>query len=183
MKRNNTIKITFMALSISINIIGGFITFTFRLPIFIDTIGTILTSFLFGPLSGAMVGFSTSIVNGVTFDSYSLYFFPVQIILGWFCGTAYKKGLFKGKLMILGTLISSMISALTSSIIAAYVFSGITSSGTTFIVMYLKNIGLNIVTSVFSTQIIFDLLDKFVIITIVLKIINLIKRNNLLNRR
>lgn len=177
MRNNNALKLTLMSVSIVINILGGFIAIALKLPIFIDTIGTFLIAFLFGPISGAITGLTTSLINGFTFDPYSLYFFPVQIIIGLTAGLCYKKGLFKGKLIILGILISTIAGSLVASIISAYVFGGITSSGSSFIVMYLKNVGVNIVASVFSTQILFDLLDKGATIFIVFMLIKSLPSN------
>lgn len=177
MNRNNTFKITFMSIAIVINILGGFIAIALKLPIFIDTIETFLIAFLFGPISGALTGLATSLINGFTFDPYSLYFFPVQIIIGLIAGLCYKKGLFKSKFVILGILISTIAGSLVASLISAYVFGGITSSGTSIIVMYLKNVGINIVASVFSTQILFDLLDKASTIFIVLLLIRSLPNN------
>lgn len=177
MKRNNIFKITFMSIAIVINLLGGFIAIALKLPIFIDTIGTFLIAFLFGPISGAITGLATSLINGFAFDPYSLYFFPIQVIIGLVAGFLYKKGLFKGNLIILSILISSILGSLVASLISAYVFGGITTSGTSFIVMYFKNIGVNIVASVFSTQILFDLLDKFSTIFIVLILIKSLPNN------
>ena len=56
MRNNNIFKITFMSIAIVINILGGFIAIALKLPIFIDTIGTFLIAFLFGPISGAITG-------------------------------------------------------------------------------------------------------------------------------
>ena len=89
----------------------------------------------------------------------------------------YKKGLFKGKFIVLGILISTIAGSLIASLISAYVFGGITSSGSTFLVMNLKNVGVNIVASVFSTQILFDLLDKAATIFIVLILIKSLPYN------
>lgn len=177
MRNNNTLKLTFMSIAIVINILGGFIAIALKLPIFIDTIGTFLIAFLFGPISGAITGLATSLINGFTFDPYSLYFFPVQIVIGLTAGLCYKKGLFKGKFIVLGILISTIAGSLIASLISAYVFGGITSSGSTFVVMYLKNVGVNIVASVFSTQILFDLLDKAATIFIVLILIKSLPYN------
>lgn len=177
MRNNNIFKLTFMAIGIVINIVGAFIAVALKLPIFIDTIGTFLIAFLFGPISGAITGLATSLINGFTFDPYSLYFSPVQITIGLVAGLCYKKGFFKGKFIALGILLSTILGSLVSSLIAAYVFSGVTSSGTSIIVAYLNNVGVNIVASVFSTQIIFDILDKAATVFIVLTLIKALPIN------
>ncbi len=91
MKKTNTFKITIMAFAVVINIIGAFIAILLKLPIFIDTIGTFLSAFLFGPVGGLLTGIVTSLINGLTFDPYSLYFFPVQLVIGLTAGICYKK--------------------------------------------------------------------------------------------
>ena len=175
--RNNLTKLTFMSMAIVINMVGAFIAVQFKLLVFIDTIGTFLSAFLFGPLAGILTGAATSIINGLTFDPYSLYFIPQQITVGLIAGICYKKGLFKGKLFIVGTTIVTIFASIVGAIICAYVFGGITSSGTAFVVMYLKNLGLNEVVSVFLTQIIFDWIDKGIVSFIALRIIVVLPRD------
>ena len=177
MKRSNTFKITIMSIAVVINIVGAFIATTLKLPIFIDTIGTFLSAFLFGPVGGMLTGMVTSLINGLTFDPYSLYFIPVQAIIGLMAGICYKKNLFKGKFLILGIIITTVMGSIVASLISAFVFGGITSSGTSFIVMYLKEARVNIVTSVFSTQILFDLIDKGITVLLVLTILKALPAN------
>lgn len=177
MKKTNTFKITIMSIAVVLNIIGAFIAVALKLPIFIDTIGTFLSAFLFGPVGGMLTGIVTSLINGLTFDPYSLYFIPVQVIIGLMAGICYKKNLFKGKFLILGIIITTVMGSLMASLISAFVFGGITSSGTSFIVMYLKEAGVNIVASIFSTQILFDLLDKSITVLLVLTILKSVPKN------
>ena len=42
MRNNNTLKITIMALAIALNFIGGLIAISLKLPIYFDSIGTVL---------------------------------------------------------------------------------------------------------------------------------------------
>ena len=177
MKKTNTFKITIMSIAVVLNIIGAFIAVALKLPIFIDTIGTFLSAFLFGPVGVMLTGMVTSLINGLTFDPYSLYFIPVQAIIGLMAGICYKRNLFKGKFLILGIIITTVMGSLMASLISAFVFGGITSSGTSFIVMYLKEAGVNIVASIFSTQILFDLLDKSITVLLVLTILKSVPKN------
>jgi len=48
-------RIIFMGLAVAINLVGGFIALSLKLPIYLDTIGTILVSILFGPVSGWII--------------------------------------------------------------------------------------------------------------------------------
>ena len=177
MNANKTFNVTLMAMCVGFNIIGAFLALTLKLPVYLDTIGTFLSAFLLGPIGGVVTGGVSSLINGITFDPISLYFMPVQIISGFMAGILFKKGLFKGKLIPIGMIIVTVTSSIVASIIAAYVFGGITTSGSSFIVMYLKEAGVNIITSVFSTQILTDLLDKAVVISLVIYLIKIIPVN------
>ena len=174
MKKNNTFKIIMMSLCVVFNILGSFLAVALKLPIYIDTIGTFLAAFLFGPIGGMLTGGATSIIAGISFDPMSLYFIPVQLVIGCFAGVFYKKNLFAGKFIPVGVILVTVISSIVASVIAAFVFGGITSSGSSIIVMYLKEAGVNLVTSVFSTQILTDILDKSVAVMLVLGILKTI---------
>lgn len=177
MNENKTFNVTLMAMCVGFNIVGAFLALTLKLPVYLDTIGTFLSAFLLGPIAGVVTGGVSSLINGITFDPISLYFMPVQLITGFMAGMLFKKGLFKGKLIPIGMIIVTLTSSIVASIIAAYVFGGITTSGSSFIVMYLKEAGVNIITSVFSTQILTDLLDKAVVISLVIYLIKIIPVN------
>jgi len=174
MKENKTFKLTFIAMCVGFNIIGAFLAISIKLPIYLDTIGTFLSAFLLGPISGMATGSISALISGITFDPVALYFIPVQAMSGFMAGILFKKGLFKGRLKLVGIMIVTIISSIIASIITAYVFGGITSSGSSFIVIYLKEAGINIITSIFSTQILTDLLDKAIVISLVIYLIKII---------
>ena len=177
MDSKNNKKIIFIGLAIAINLVGGFIALTLKLPIYIDTIGTILVSILFGPISGAMVGGLSSIFNAVTFDPISFYFMPVQIIVGLSTGMLFKEQKFKGVKSIISIILVTVLGSAAAAVIASFVFEGVTSSGSSILVAILKNSGMSIITSVFSTQIFTDLLDKAVSFGVVFTIIKMLPVN------
>lgn len=174
MKNNKTFEVTLMAMCVGFNIVGAFLALALKLPVYLDTIGTFLSAFLLGPIAGIVTGLASGVISGITFDPVSLYFIPVQLITGFMAGMLFKKGLFKGRLIPIGTIIVTVTASIIASAIAAYVFGGITSSGSSFIVMYLKEAGINIITSVFSTQILTDLLDKAIVVSLVIYSIKII---------
>ena len=146
----NTRKLTLMAMGISINIIGALIALTLKLPIYLDSIGTILVACLLGPKY-----------------PYSLYFAPVQISTGLFAGVMYNKGFLNGKKTPLGVFIFTLPTSLISAVIAAYLFGGVTSSGSSYIVQILSNLNVPMVVSVFVTQVCTDYADKFLAVILV----------------
>lgn len=164
-------KITLVGFGIAINIVGAFIALTLRLPIYLDSIGTIMIACLLGPKYAVLTGLGGSIVSGMTFDVYSLYFAPVQISTGVLAGLMYRRGYLKGKKTPLGVLIFSLPTSLISAIIAAKVFGGITSSGSTYIVQLLIKLGMPDVMSVFIIQVFTDYVDKYIGVLIVIAVL------------
>lgn len=181
MRKINVSMIVFMALCVVINILGGFIALSLKLPVYIDTIGTIMSAITLGPICGGIVGILTSIVNGATFDPISFFFIPVQLVVGISTGLLFRYGKFNGIKSVLSIILITVLGSITASVIAAIVFDGVTSSGSSILVAVLKNSGINIITSVFSTQIFTDLLDKgisfFVVFTILKAMPNSLKLN------
>ncbi|MEG2210656.1 MAG: ECF transporter S component [Eubacterium sp.] len=164
----------FMSLGIVVNFVGGYIALLAKLPIYLDSIGTLLSAVMFGPFCGAVVGGMTSIINGATFDPVSFYFAPVQIIAGISTGFLFKSGKFEGLKSILSILIVAILVSMASSIIVSFVFDGVTSSGSSLIVAILRNAGVNLLTAVFSIQVLTDLLDKVVSFSLVFCVIKTI---------
>ncbi len=56
MKRIKTRAITLLALCIALNIVGSNIALMLKLPIYLDSIGTVLAAAVFGPLGGMLAG-------------------------------------------------------------------------------------------------------------------------------
>lgn len=160
-------KLTLIGLGISLNIIGAFIALTLKLPIYLDSIGTILIACLLGPKYAVITGLCGSLVSGFTFDIYSIYFAPVQITTGLIAGIMYNKGFLNGKKTPLGVFIFTLPTSIISAMIAAFLFGGITSSGSSYIVQILKTMGVSDVVSVFITQILTDYTDKFIGVVLV----------------
>lgn len=166
--------LTLIALSVVINIIGSFLALSFRLPVYLDTIGTIFSGVAFGPVIALIVGALSALISGLLFDPTSLYYLPVQLVIGFLTGLFFKNHRFEGFKSIIYILIITLAGAIISSLITTFVFSGITSSGSSYIVQLIHAAGINLISSVFSTQILSDILDKgisFFIVFTILKVI------------
>lgn len=188
MKNFRTKGLIFMALAIVINIVGGYIALNLKLPVYLDTIGTIFISILLGPIPGAIVGGLTSIVNGMAFDPTSFYFIPVQLILGITTGCLFKINIIRKTtktinsvksilLLVITIVFITVLASAVAAFIAAYVFDGVTSSGSSILVALLKHSGASAIKSVFSVQIFTDLLDKAIAFFVAISMINIMPRD------
>lgn len=168
MKKISIYKITVIALSAVINLVGGQIALSLRLPIYLDSIGTILVGAILGPFYGMIPGFISGIFGGITTDIYSLYFIPVQLITGFTAGLIFRTGYIKKWKMPIGAMIITIPGTIVSSCICAFLFGGVTSSGSSIIVFLLRKLGLSTVTSVYMVQVVTDYADRLLAIGIVL---------------
>lgn len=166
MKRVSTIKITITALCAVINIVGAYIALVLRLPIYLDSIGTVLNSALFGPVFGVLTACLSGIFSGVTSDVYSFYFIPVGMIIGLISGILFHTNWFRKWKLPLGVLFLTVPGTIVSSCITAFVFGGVTSSGSSILVQILHRIGFGMVASSFIVQILTDYLDRLITVII-----------------
>lgn len=178
-KENNIIsvrKMCVIALAIVLNVIGGHIALLFHLPIYLDSIGTIMIAMLYGPVYGMLPPLLYGLVMGFSIDIYSLYYMPVGMILGLTTGLAARYFSLKGWRIIPGALMITIPGTIVSSIITAVLFGGITSSGSTIIVQLLNKAGLGLTASVFVVQIMTDYLDRMLSLVLVAFLLRMIPR-------
>lgn len=162
-KKFSAQKIALIALFIVINIVGGHLALYTRLPIYLDTIGTLLGSAFFGPVGGVITGVLTALMNGTTGDLFSIYYMPSQITVALMAGFVYRK--FKPtdiKNIWWLALVISLPATIVSTIITVILFQGITSSGSSMIVQVLHGMGINEVVAVFLVQVGTDYLDRLI---------------------
>ena len=84
-------KICMIAFAICINFVGGQIALFLKLPIYLDSIGTVFIASTLGPIYGMLPNVISGLFMGMTVDVYSLYYAPVGIILGLVTGLVYQK--------------------------------------------------------------------------------------------
>ena len=67
--------LSMIAFSVVLNLIGGQLALLLRLPIYLDSIGTIFSAALLGPFYGMFPSLLSGVILGMTSDIYSLYYF------------------------------------------------------------------------------------------------------------
>lgn len=172
-----TQKLTLMALGVVLNVVCAFVAMSLRLPVYMDSVGTVLIAILLGPKYAVITGLLGSCTSGILFDVYSFYFAPVQITTGFICGVMNQKGMLEGKKAFLGVLIYSLPTAIISALITAYLFGGITSAGSSYLVQVLSGVGVPLIVGVFATQIVTEYVDKFLALIISKNIINKVPKD------
>lgn len=178
----STKKITILALCIAMNMVGSWIGLVIKLPVYLDSIGTVMAGFAFGPVFGILAGLITALVNTIS-DPVALYFMPTQIIVGFTAGyfKFLKREDFISKFYL--TPAMSIPAAISSALIATYLFGTVTTAGSSYIVQALRAImDISDFVIVLGVQIITDYLDKLLSIILVSKIYNMNAFKNILNK-
>ena len=67
-------KICMIAFAICINFVGGQIALFLKLPIYLDSIGTVFVAAGLGPFYGMLPNLLSGLLMGMTVDIYSLYY-------------------------------------------------------------------------------------------------------------
>lgn len=162
-------KITLIALAIVINIVGSYIALGLRLPIYLDSMGTIMTAILLGPFYGLFSGVLSALITGMTSDIYALYYMPVGIVLGIVTGFVFQKN--KSNKLFVKSFCISVPASLISACITATVFGGITSSGSTMLVQLLAKTPVGLTLSCLIVQFFTDYFDRLLSLWLVFSVI------------
>jgi energy-coupling factor transport system substrate-specific component len=157
----NTMTWVLIPVAIAINVVIGQIVVFLRLPVYLDSIGTVLVAVLAGPWAGALTGTLSNIIWGLAIDPNAFPWFPVALFIGFVSGWCAVGGLFKNwwKVAITGFLVA-ITAAVVSTPIAVYLYGGITASGSSFITAYLLETGRSVFEAVFSTNFLVEPVDK-----------------------
>lgn len=178
MKKKTKIQMV-MTIGITLNVIGALIAMTFSIPFYMDSIGTILVAGLLGPKYAMLTGVLGSLTSGFTFDIYSFYYAPVQLMTGFFSGILYHTTWLQGKKTPIGSLLVGIPTSIASAMITAYLFGGLTAGSSSAFVFLFHNLGLNLVVSIFVVQILTDYTDKLLAVYLTRLII---ERGNLMEK-
>jgi energy-coupling factor transport system substrate-specific component len=93
-KEFSTRTLVLIPVAIAINIVVGQLIILLKLPIYMDSIGTVLVGALVGPWAGALTGALANIIWGLTLAPLTLPFFYVAAVIGAMAGIAAKMGAF-----------------------------------------------------------------------------------------
>jgi energy-coupling factor transport system substrate-specific component len=211
----STTTLALIPVAIVINIvIGQIVQNVLKLPIYLDSIGTVLVAVLAGPLAGAMTGALANLLWGIIFSTptimpFAITAFAIGLVaglmaqLGWFkrelpLGQGLVAVVVVGGILIViqfvnsgpvgaglaialtllalvltalrvfpalvavGGVLTGIVAAIVSAPIAAFVFGGVTGSGTDFLVALFQATGANILQAALGQGLVSDPFDKFV---------------------
>ena len=168
------LAILIIPVGVAVNFVGGQLASLLKLPMYLDTIGTIFASMLCGPWVGAVTGGLANVVTGIA-NPVNFAFIPVNVIAGLVTGFLSRKQMFSvWWKWIISMLLMAAASIISSAPIVVLVFGGVTGGGTSLITAAAMAAGANIWAAFFGTEGIFTVLDRvisFLICWAVIKVI------------
>lgn len=112
----STAAIALIPAAIGINYLGKLVAGLLKLPLWLDSIGTVLSAMLAGPIIGALSGIINNIIYGVTADPISTVYAITSGVIGLIVGVmAYKGWLKNFKTVIVVGLVVGLAAAVIST--------------------------------------------------------------------
>jgi energy-coupling factor transport system substrate-specific component len=174
MGNRKTFILVFSALGITLNVVLGTLVSMMKIPLlFLDTIGTVLVSVVFGPWWGAITGLLTNVVLGTTTEPSAVFFGLVNITIALVTGFMARKFNFAKWYVALSTgLMLSIIAPLIGTPIAVALFGGLNGSGMDLVVLWARAAGHDILASTFISRITGNFVDKILTCLLVMFLIS-----------
>lgn len=164
-----TRTIVLIPIAIAINVGVNWLVQQLALPLYLDSIGTVLVGVMVGPWSAGITGILSVIVISLFFWPPAVAWAGVAAIIGFmaalFANAGWMKSWWRAAL---AGVITGLVAAFLSAPIAAYVFGGVTGqAGTDALVASFRAAGLDALGANMGQGIVSDPIDKLITFVIV----------------
>ena len=149
-----------------LNIIPSNIALYFNLPVFLDSIGTVLAAMLGGNLPAVIVGFCVNAINGIS-DITTLYYGIISILIGVAAALFQRNGFFKTPGKIIVTIITfSLLGGGLGSVLTYFLFGYDFGEGISapFALAIYEHAGFSKFFAQLTADIILDVFDKTIVV-------------------
>ena len=176
-RKQLAIGLMIFLLGVLINMLGTWIASVTGAPVFLDSIGTMLTAALCGYIPGICVGFFTNIINGIA-DYTSAYYGAINMMIAVAAAWFSQKGYFKKPAkLLLAVIVFACIGGGFGSVLTWFLFGRDFGTGISAPLAHkIFDSGLpSVFVAQLSADLIIDLLDKLicaVIVAIALKLVS-----------
>lgn len=158
--------IALIVFGLLLNIVPAKIALYFELPVFLDSIGTILVAMLGGTLPAVIVGFFSNAFNGLS-DITTLYYGIISILIG-VAATLFQQRKFFVSVpkIIVSILVFTLLGGGLGSILTYFLYGYNFGEGISapFATAIYENLGWTKFFSQLTADIIIDILDKTIVV-------------------
>lgn len=174
----NATRLFFLCLiGIVINMAGVRLISEFELPLYMDTVGTVLTAVVAGSLPGIVVGFVTNLLKGFV-GTEGMYYGVLNMLTALLASFYAKKGFFRNAFKPLLTvpvfaLVTGALSAVLTWFMNGCEMGGIAE---VFARFFYDRTPLNDFSSQLSGEIVLELIDKSITVVLVVLLLLLVPK-------
>lgn len=163
-----TAALVLIPAAVGINYIGKLFAGVLKLPLWLDSIGTVLASMLAGPIIGAISGAINNIIYGLTMDPISFVYGITSIFIGLAAGIMAYKGWIEnwGKAIVAG-LVVGLTAVIISTPLNVWFWGGQTGNfwGDALFAAVMANTN-SIWLASFLDELVVDLVDKVLVVLV-----------------
>lgn len=177
--RFSTAALVLIPAAVGINYIGKLFAGLLKLPLWLDSIGTVLASILAGPVIGALAGAINNIVYGLTVDPISFVYGITSVAIGLVVGILFYKGYISSWSKAVGAgIIIGLVATVVSTPINIGFWGGQTGNvwGDALFAFVLANTDSTWLASLLD-EVVVDVPDKLVVVLISYGIFKGLPRN------
>lgn len=163
MSRINAFHLGLIALGAALNVTAGYLVNMFKLPLYLDSIGTVLISVLCGWVYGVLVGLSSLIIMSLTAVPTVIAYAGTAVVIAVVSSLLSKFGFLKTTgATILGGIVVGAAATAASVPVTTLLYRGVSLAGSDAVTTMFKAAGMSLWRSVLLGSLITDTLDKVV---------------------
>lgn len=162
-RRINAFDIGITALGAALNVSAGYLVNMFKLPLYLDSIGTILIASLCGWVHGVCAALSSLIILSITAVPTVIAYAGTAVVIAVLSALLYRVGFLRSmRMTIIGSIIIGLAATAASVPITTLLYGGVSLAGSDAITTFFKATGLSLWQSVILGSLITDIFDKLV---------------------
>ena len=152
-----------IALGAALNVSIGYLVGLLKLPLYLDSIGTILISALCGWMYGIVVGFAALIILALTTAPTVIAYAGTVVIIAVLSDSFARIGFLRRTwITIIGGILLGLGAAAASTPVTAFLYGGVSLAGADAITTFFKATGMPLWKSVLLGSLVTDPADKLI---------------------
>jgi energy-coupling factor transport system substrate-specific component len=168
----NAFQAGFIAFGAALNVSVGYLVNILKLPLYLDSIGTILVSVLCGWKYGIVTGLAALIIMTLTSVPTVFAYAGTVVAISLTAAAFARIGFLRSvKITIAGGLVIGLVSSMASVPVTTFLFGGVSLAGSDIITTLFKATGLPVWQSVLYGSLVTDPLDKLATAVICLMLV------------
>ncbi|MFN2397065.1 MAG: ECF transporter S component [Gemmatimonadaceae bacterium] len=173
----STVVLALVPRAVALNLVLGAVVGALKLPLYLDSTGTILVAVLAGPMAGMLTGLVSNLVLGLLSSPTFFGFIPVALVIGAVAGWWGRVGAFQSVWAASAAGVSIGLAAGLASVpIVCALFGCVTASGSGLITVGLRALGIPLTMAASLASVSTDIVDKTLSCALVALVIDRLPR-------